>query len=599
MKMKVIKQSIKWVQDLKIRNKIVLFYMTLIVVSILLSMFIYNITNTYYLNEKITELTISEIESNNRSLELLVEEINNYSKFLIGNQTIQKILNDESGTMTSYKTLDKELNDFINLSNMVSSIYIFKNDGKKYYTEKIRLKDIHLEDIQKMPWYQQVMDKKGGYVLNINGDGLLESGSDNYVTFFRIINSLDSLQPIGLIMINVRQEVIQETLGLQKQKEAMFVIDFENSDIQKTLTFNAIEGFNQKPYINALHQENQLWDTEKLYNTQMVVTGYKNEKYGWKLLRVTPFNGQVTQMNIFKVAILVIIVLNGFLVFLGSFFVSRFITNPINKLIGSMKEVQKGNFYPVEVETHNDEIGLLKNGYNFMIKEIQKLIQEIIKDQKTLKNAEFSVLMEQIKPHFLYNTIDSISSLVMLKRTDEAYKSLRALGSFYRTSLSDGRNMVTVDTEIEITKNYLFIQKIRYEDLFNVTYDIDVEVLEYKVPKLILQPLVENSIYHGIRPLGEEGLIEIFVKKEHAYVVLIVRDNGIGMSQEKIDSLNNSSDKSVGVPATRERIRTLYGNKSEFIIENNKEGGIKITIKLPWEAEILDDKKLAKSINRR
>lgn len=587
MKIKAFKRIIKCVQDLKIRNKIVLFYITLIVVSIVLSMFIYNRTNTYYLNKRITELTISELEANNRSLELFVEDINNYSKILIANQTLQSILKDDQVPLTSYNILDKELAEFINFNSKISSIYIFRNDGKKYYTEKVRFKNIHLEDIQSMPWYQQVLQKRGGYVLNINGSGLLNQNK-NYFTLFRTINSLDNQQPIGLMMININQDAVEETLGIEQQKDTMFVIQDTND--KKTLSFNAISDFDQDNYLDLLYEENRLWETEIIHNTQMVVAGLNNSQYGWKLLRVTPSKGQITQTNIFKIAILGIIVLNGILVFFGSFFVSRFITNPINKLIDSMKDVQKGEFYPVEIVTHNDEIGLLKDGYNFMIKEIQKLIQEIITEQKTLKKAEFSVLMEQIKPHFLYNTLDSISALVMLKRNDEAYKSLRALGSFYRTSLSDGRNMVTVQNELQIIKNYLYIQKIRYTDLFNVTYHVDPEVLEFKVPKLILQPLVENSIYHGIRPLGGNGLIEISVTKENESVVLTIRDNGIGMSDEKIDLLSNSSDKSVGIPATRERIRTLYGNKSQFIIEHNNEEGMRITIIIPWEAETTNEK---------
>lgn len=185
--------------------------------------------------------------------------------------------------------------------------------------------------------------------------------------------------------------------------------------------------------------------------------------------------------------------------------------------------------------------------------------------------------MEQIKPHFLYNTLDSISSLVMLDRNEEAFNSLSALGIFYRTSLSNGKDMITIHEEVETVKNYLFIQKIRHGDLFEVTYHIDPDTNQIKVPKLILQPLVENSIYHGLRPAGGNGdiIVRIYVLEDK--IRLMVEDTGIGMNQEQLAVLSKTTHHGMGIWATRERIRILYGDKSCFKIESERNKGTKVT----------------------
>ena len=227
-----------------------------------------------------------------------------------------------------------------------------------------------------------------------------------------------------------------------------------------------------------------------------------------------------------------------------------------------------------------------------MIIEIQRIIEEIIKEQQVIKDAELRVIMEQIKPHFMYNTLDSISSLIMLGRNEDANKALTALAKFYRNSLSDGRSVVSLGTELEIISNYLLIQDIRYRDLFEVVYDIDDSITEMMVPKLMLQPLVENSLYHGIRPLGMDGLIRISAKKKEGQVVIEVEDNGSGISDEAIENaFKEAADTqgnmtSIGLPATIKRIHHMYRD-SQVTIESNGDGTIiRITLGLTEEGDM-------------
>ena len=499
--------------------------------SILLSTFIYQRTNTYYMNQKIQEIATGAIEADSRNFELFIEDINNYSKILIANQNVQHILeNDSLQEAPNFRKLNRFLQEFIIFNSKVSSLYIFSNTGKKYYSEKAVLKVIGLDDIEKMALYDEILSKRGGFILKLNQDGLTDSRNNINLSFIRVINSLYRQAKIGILIINFDEKVLEKALGLNGKNDTSTII--KDAKGQTIINYNTIKNFDEEQYLKELEKKNKFWSIVNLNGKEMMVTGVNNSKYGWKILKVIPFHELSAQLKVFNIGIFAIVIVNILLLVAGSFFITRLITTPIHTLIHSMKSVENGNFEPVCIKTNHDEIGMLKNVYNFMINEIQKLIQRIIHEQKTKRKAELGIMMEQIKPHFLYNTIDSISSLILLDRSEEAYDSLRALGNFYRTSLSNGRDIITIREELDTVENYIYIQKIRYKDLFDAEYDIDEEVLEVKVPKLILQPLVENSIYHGIRPLGNKGCIKISIKKKENRIQLSVEDNGEAMSKE-------------------------------------------------------------------
>lgn len=220
-----------------------------------------------------------------------------------------------------------------------------------------------------------------------------------------------------------------------------------------------------------------------------------------------------------------------------------------------------------------------------MILEIQKLIQQTVEEQRIKRKAELNVLQAQVKPHFLYNTLDAMGYLALSGKSEELYESLEALGSYYRISLSKGQEVITINEEIDIVKSYLILQKLRYGEIFNVNYDIDERAYDYKIPKLVLQPLVENAIYHGIKPKGEAGLIKICVKTENEQIILSVEDDGVGMSEEQLGSIKSdaidSNSTSFGLKGTIKRLQFFYGITDIYTIESKKRYGTKIDISIP------------------
>ncbi|MBR4606798.1 MAG: histidine kinase, partial [Lachnospiraceae bacterium] len=236
----------------------------------------------------------------------------------------------------------------------------------------------------------------------------------------------------------------------------------------------------------------------------------------------------------------------------------------------------------IEVKLPKNELGMLEEEYNNMIEHVNDLIKRLMEKEKVLQNAEMRVLHEQIKPHFLYNSLETIGWLAMDAGAENVHDALETLGSFYRNFLSKGDREVSLRREILIVKDYLALQKLRYGDIINDEYDIAPDTEDCIVPKLILQPLIENSIYHGIRLKGEAGTIKITSFMEGDVLHVIVRDTGVGMSQEKIDQvlstdMTRGGEKSVeqsesfGLWGTIERIR-CFCEKDDVVQIRSDEG---------------------------
>ena len=282
--------------------------------------------------------------------------------------------------------------------------------------------------------------------------------------------------------------------------------------------------------------------------------------------------GRTTGILIFLMAVTV------FITIIVVRFVSHNITDPINRLSREIENSgDKEELRPIDMDMPGNELRILKDSYNSTVTRINELIQELISKEQSVQRAEMRVLQEQIKPHFLYNTIGTISALALENDSEDVSSALETMGRFYRNFLSKGDREIPLEKEVTIVKDYLSLQKLRYGDILIDEYDIAAEAADCIVPKLTLQPLVENCIYHGIRPKGEPGVIRIKAAVEGDDLHIYVTDTGVGMSSEYIDKLmsgkkNGSGDEgSFGLWGTIERIR-YYSHRDDVFRITSEEG---------------------------
>jgi Predicted signal transduction protein with a C-terminal ATPase domain len=573
--------------NLRISLKITLFYLIIFVISIIISSLLYQ---QIYMNltlKKVSDVSIQTLDSINSNIDLMIDNINNYSKMILSNDDLQDVLRKASiySDFSTQRRINAYLVKLMEAVPAISSVYIIDNSGNKYAVGNTYLNDLKLNRIEEAVWYQEIMKRKGSYILRLNGGGVFkDSSGGNFVSLIRVVNDIEQIKPIGTLIVNISENAFKDSYRniVNKYRTNITILDENNQRIVKSHDRGIIH-FNQ--ILKDFRNEDYHYKVKTVYGKKYLVSYLQESRYNWKIISVMPFKEFPNESETLGFAGFVIILVNSLFLFWGSIFITKMITIPINKLLKSMKGIEKGEFKEVVINAGNDEIGRLRDGYNIMISEIQTLIDTVVQEQKIKRQAELDVLQAQVKPHFLYNTLDSINSLAFSGKNDEVCEIVEALGSYYRTSLSKGKEVITIGEEINMVKNYLKIQKIRYREMFSSEFEIEDRVNDYKILKLVLQPIVENALYHGIRAKGENGVIKITAKSIDDYIYLTVQDDGAGMNEETIkmilDERMDVDGSSFGVRGTIGRLRLFYGVQDVLRIESRVGYGTKVTIRIP------------------
>lgn len=280
----------------------------------------------------------------------------------------------------------------------------------------------------------------------------------------------------------------------------------------------------------------------------------------------------------------------GFSIF-SAIAISRSIYMPIKKLHDVTTKITKDDLQALVTHNNVDEITELGISFNIMIERIRELLDAKVKEQENLKKAELRTLQAQINPHFLYNTLDTIVWMAELKRTGQVVEIVKALSNFFRITLSKGKDWITVKEEIDLTKNYLTIQKMRYQDILDYKIDVDEAVLEQKILKLTLQPLVENALYHGIKPKRGGGTITVRARKTDNIMQFEIEDDGVGCTpytlgkiQEEINTEAGEitlKETGFGLANVNQRIKLYYGRQYGVSINSRYHEGTQVTVAIP------------------
>ncbi len=346
------------------------------------------------------------------------------------------------------------------------------------------------------------------------------------------------------------------------------------------------------------------WETPKgnrilVWNGEhYMVSGSLNRVTGWTVLQFIP-SDRITNTfigNTVSYALFGILALIAALAL--AFFFHRYFANPILKLSGAMKMVDTGNLHNVTVKTdREDEIGRLIMSYNAMIERLKSSRASEIAAGQQQKKAELKMLQAQINPHFLYNTLNAIHSISELHRIDTISTMTKSLSSLYRYNIKYG-DEVTVAKELEQIDNYVKIQQIRFLNRFQVEYRVDPEVLSYKILKFLMQPIIENSFYHGLEPKGGQGLLTLTIKRQGQFLHIEVKDNGAGIAPEKLAELtamleedgaatgeDADSGRHFGLRNVHTRIKHFYGDGYWMRVHSREEEGTTIEMNIPLSKE--------------
>jgi integral membrane sensor signal transduction histidine kinase len=561
--------------SLGLRKKIQFLFLCTMIVCILFCSGIFYLILENQMQQSIADKEISNRTAISNNLDSTMKSINSISRLTMLRSTVRTFLLAKSNSTPRTRNAIQEIHDILNTFNLSCNVVILRMDGQ-YLNTGPGITYVNTGKIFETEWLDEVMAQKGNYVIKAGTRDAFRSNIGEMVSFVRVINDINTQKPIGILAINLPSRFFERAYeGLSGETSHFALYDTSGSLICK----------DNESTVSSLNPENLLQntreETDKLFYKSIFTCDTLGDSHFILASRL-----EVRILDGLPAKLLAALIIGAFILLAFMWLINTYIAKnviyPIQRLVDSMTEVQNGWLHRVSMNVSDDEIGLLKNSYNAMLIEINQLIEELLQKEKTLRMAELDALQEQMKPHFLYNTLDMIRYMALENRTDEVYNMLETLGNFYRRFLSKGSTDLSLGEEIEIVKSYLTLQRTRFEDIFTDEYEIEEGLSSIRVPRLILQPLVENSIYHGIRPKGEHGVIRVTVKRQEDFLFLSIYDNGIGMSAHQRELLFSGKDsRSFGFQGTIERIRYYYKTEDVFEIHSVEGEYCEIILKLP------------------
>ena len=543
--------------------------------------------------ENSSQYTQTIIQQMNQNIDSYIDYMENIAYLISSNEDVQDYLfSDEIDSEGRYRIL-KQFETILDSRSDIRNVGIISKSGRMLINNGSKSVN-HDLNINTQEWYTQALNSPEGATLTSSHVQHIISGERPWViTLSRGIRDRSgSGEKEGVFFIDLNYSAIsglcdQSTVGT---KGYAFILDAKG---------NIVYHPQQQQLYNELQTENinLIMDTDE--DTVLTGTGNngklysisRSDKTGWTVVDCTNVrellskSRQAQSIYVLTAVVLVIVAL------LFSRFMARSITLPIQKLRDSMKKVQEGDFSvsDVVVDSRN-EIGSLTKSFDVMTHRIQELMEQNVHEQEQKRKSELKALQSQINPHFLYNTLDSIIWMAEGKKNEEVVLMTASLARLLRQSISNEDEVVPIANEVEYARGYLTIQKMRYKDKLEFQIDVDPSILHIPLIKLVLQPIIENAIYHGLKYKESKGLLIIKGFPKDGNAVLQVIDDGVGMDEETLAHIYdrhkvNYHSNGVGVYNVQKRLKLYYGEDYGITYESVVGKGTTATITIPGRQE--------------
>jgi two-component system sensor histidine kinase YesM len=583
-------------ENISIKNKIYVFNVLILLVSLSILAFFADKISRQAIESKARKNSIRELALIENNIENLTRSIEDYIRILSMDYRLQQqlILNRDTNknlisNLDSDKVLSKVISNMVNPATKISAASIMGYDQAISEVGYVDNSCIYSKFDKSI--IQYIKDKKTPVWTSLFKLKYKFGGDENVFGIAKNITDFDTGENLGIAIMYLKEEEIASVYldNMANRNDKFYIVDNDGKIISAQNKKDLNEKFRDIIELGKLDL-NSFSNNEGMITSiegkQSLVTVKDFNKLAWKIISIVPLEEITIENKQITKILLIIAMLCLVFAFAASYLVSYTITRPILKLVSIMRKVKLGKM-DLRVEFNsNDEIGMLGEGFNNLMEKVQELMKEIYNEQKWKREYEFKLLQSQIKPHFLYNTLETIISFIKLDMKENAVKTTKSLAGFYRTSLSKGNDIITISNEVDLNSNYLSIQKLRYTEYLDYKLEFDEEILKYSIPKLTLQPLIENSIYHGLKQKEEKGHLIIKGYKEDNKIKIEVIDDGVGISKDRIYSLLNPSnevDKSIdfGISSINSRLKLLYGEKYGLEIESELGEYTKIIVNLP------------------
>lgn len=562
----MIKAFKQYFGNLKFQKKIIGVSLTISLIPILLlGLFAYTQIQSLLIDREETAL-LETLQLESVQLDYKLDSYLTTMNHIVWNETIRTSLAKDYDTSADMYLTYRDIIDPLfltirSLNHDITAITIY-TDGSIYPHGNVLRP---LTEVQNQDWYNLAADSTTPFFY------LSEDTKDLYLICHMYYNS--HVPYTNIICITIDLPSLMQPVHKLLEGDYGFLLTNASG--------NVIYEYTDAPSIDSLSGQTP----EVLIhsrNSDYIIKNQSLENADWIAFLYRPVDSVSVAAKGITYIVFIMIFICIALIFFASAGLSKIIVTPIERLSASMEQVEQGN-YEISISSNNtDEIGQLIQSFKKMVHTLNNLVNEVLRAKIAQQKYEIEILQSQINPHFLYNSLSLINSKAIMSGQKDISHMAQLLSKFYRTMLNKGQQITTISSELENTRSYISIQQMMHSNSFDVVYDIDESVLEYRIPNLLLQPLAENAILHGLdhRELPGQAILSMSCWQEDNDILFKVMDNGCGMTEEQCKQILSTASKGYGIKNVHQRIQLYYGTRYGLSYHSTKGMGTYVILKI-------------------
>ncbi|MFP3124714.1 sensor histidine kinase [Ectobacillus funiculus] len=581
-------------KNIKLTNKLIITYILLTIIPMTLLGYIAYSQYTKSIEEEVGRYVPKLLKQANQNIENEMSKLEDLPDLLYSSSDIMTVLRD-----SGYQSQSELLQDQFVVKNFLARTYLNNNSeilgafllskNRLFASSRVAYSGFHLTE-NPFP-YGEDFDLEGNMqILPPNGVDLTFEGHPPYLLLMKQVTDFDNRKTLGTLFLAVKVTFIEKILkDLDEQNNAVMWLMNEHGQViyhtDASKIGTVLEETDEYPLLNGSFRTT-------LHGKRTLISVSESKTHHWVLVHQIPLKYLTGKIDLVRNAIILIFIILAVVTVVISIFLAWTVTRPIHTLSRLMKQVESGNFQVDIPIQSQDEVGMLARSFHSMITKIRELIQKNYHIELRQKNAELYALQSQINPHFMYNTLETISMAVEDGESEMVVDMVTLLGRMLRFSLGNKDRILPISEELLHIKDYLRIQKFRFEERLSFQIRENIDSTSYYTPKFVLQPVVENAIKYGLEK--RRGIfIEIDVQQEEQDIVLLVRDNGPGITTETLERLHmllhsdpmTGRDSGFGIINVHARVAMMFGDSYGLQIHSVEGQGTEVIIRIPMIAQ--------------